>query len=215
LDRENHKPGLSRICRQLQAHTPGLMGEKRLAKYAVLVPLVQTGDGGLAVLFEKRASTVRQAGEICFPGGRIEKSDASPWAAARRETSEELGLPTEQIEYLGELDTLVMPSQLCIYPFAGMLRDHELMRPNPGEVEEVFQISLERLLAVRPTVYEVPLKIQPEEDYPFHLIPNGADYPWRASKVPHLFYEVDGRVIWGLTARILEHFLEVVGREDV
>jgi coenzyme A diphosphatase NUDT7 len=203
------------ISNKLQTHTPGLMGEKRLTKYAVLVPLVQTEESGLAVLFEKRASTLkRQAGEICFPGGRIEQSDGSPWKAARRETSEELGISPEQIDYLGELDTLVMPSQLCIYSFVGLIREPEIICPNPDEVEEFFLLPLERLLGTRPAVYHASLKIQPGEDYPYHLIPNGTDYPWRTGKVSHLFYQVDDRVIWGLTARILEHFLELIGRED-
>jgi len=211
----DQSPTLQRIARKLQARTPGLMGEKQLAKYAVLVPLVRMETGGVAVLFEKRARTVRQAGEICFPGGRIEPTDSSPWAAARRETSEELGLPLEQIECFGELDTLVAPSSMCIYPFVGLLREHRALQPNTAEVEEVFLLSLDQLMAAVPDVHEVPLHVQPQEDYPFHLIPNGADYPWRTPKVHHLFYTIDGRVIWGLTARILQHFLEVAGREGV
>ncbi len=215
MSRADNNPGLSHISRKLGEHTPGLMGEKRLAKYAVLVPLVQTEESGLAVLFEKRASTLkRQAGEICFPGGRIEETDESPWLAARRETSEELGISADSIDYLGELDTLVMPSHLSIYPFVGLIREPERIQPNPGEVEEFFLVPLERLLETRPAVYQASLKLQPDENYPYHLIPNGLDYPWRTGKVSHLFYEIDERVIWGLTARILEHFLELIGTTE-
>jgi coenzyme A diphosphatase NUDT7 len=194
---------------------PGLLGEKRFSKYAVLVPLVELPEGGLAVLFEKRASTLRrQAGEICFPGGHVEEGDESRWAAARRETAEELGLPLEAIRYLGTLDTLVAPSQFCLYPFVGLIGSPELIRPNPAEVEEVFYLPLEMLQTALPDVYEVPVKVQPEGDYPYHLIPHGEQYPWRSGSVSHYFYQLEGRVIWGLTARILAHFLEVIGEEN-
>jgi coenzyme A diphosphatase NUDT7 len=209
-------PGrLAAVTDKLSRHVPGLLGMKRASKYAVLVPLVELQEGGLAVLFEKRASTLRrQAGEICFPGGRVEESDESRWAAARRETGEELGLPLETIRYLGTLDTLVAPSQFFLHPFVGLIEHPELMHPNPAEVEDVFQIPLETLLATRPDVYDVPVRVQPGGDYPYHLIPHGENYPWRSGSVPHFFYRVGDRVIWGLTARILAHFLEVIGTDN-
>ncbi|WP_231558761.1 NUDIX hydrolase [Brevibacillus thermoruber] len=209
----HHSLSVTGIADALRQRQPGIMGEKRLGRFSVLVPLVEREDGTLAVLFEKRARTMRrQAGEICFPGGRAEEGDASPWETARRETSEELGLSAERIRRVGTLDTMVTPFA-CIYPFVGQIDSLAGMSPNPAEVEEVFCVPLQTLVATRPEVYPVKMKVEPGEDYPYHLIPGGKRYPWRTGTVHHLFYRVEGRVIWGLTARILEHFLELVGPE--
>ncbi len=206
------KPLTPEVIRQAMRHRKaGIMGEERCAKHAVLVPLVRMEDGQWAVLFEKRAATLRrQASEICFPGGRIEAEDASEWDTARRETGEELQIPLDEIEYVGTLDILVAHSQQIIYPFVGRIDHSGPIRPNPAEVESVIVIELERLLAATPAYYEVPVRVEPGEDYPYHLIPNGKQYPWRTGTAPHYFYEMDGTVIWGLTARILFSFLETI-----
>ncbi|NGQ95928.1 CoA pyrophosphatase [Brevibacillus sp. SYP-B805] len=195
----------------MKAYKRGLLGEQRLKKHAVLVPLVETPQGHTAVLFTKRAAVLRrQAGEICFPGGHWETSDETEWHTALRETTEELQVPPESIRYLGDLDILVAPSQMIVYPFVGQLAMPERIHPNPDEVEEYFCIELERLLAIDPDCYETLVKVEPLPDFPFHLIPNGREYAWRIGTLPQYFYEIDGRVIWGLTARILNHFLDVV-----
>lgn len=217
MQRKHHEAAaieFEQIQRKLEEHEPGLLGEKRYRKNAVLVPLMKTAENRLAVVFTKRASTLRrQPGEISFPGGHREETDESEWCTAQRETSEELQLPADTIQYMGALDVLVMPSRMIVYPFVGFLARPELIVPNPQEVEEVFAVELDRLCAIQPACHEVTVKIQPEPDFPFHLIPNGENYAWGTAKVPQLFYEVDGRIIWGLTARILSHFLTVVGVE--
>jgi coenzyme A diphosphatase NUDT7 len=200
------------IQRKLSEHERGLLGEKRYRKNAVLVPLIKTSENRLAVVFTKRASTLRrQPGEISFPGGHREETDETEWSTALRETSEELQLPADSIQYMGALDVLVMPSRMIVYPFVGLLARPELIQPNPQEVDEIFTVELDRLLSIQPACYEVTIKMEPEPDFPFHLIPHGENYAWGTGKVPQLFYEVDGRIIWGLTARILSHFLTVVG----
>lgn len=203
------------IASVLNGREPGILGEQKLGRFSVLVPIVTMDDGRLGILFEKRASTMRrQAGEICFPGGRMEEGDSSRWETARRETSEELGLPIERIHFLGALDILFGPSAASIHPFAGYLEDVTDMNPNPDEVGEVFVIPLETLRAATPAVHRVATRVELPEDYPFHLIPGGKQYPWRTGTSEHLFYEVEGRVIWGMTARILEHFIELMGVEN-
>ncbi|MBU8714640.1 NUDIX domain-containing protein [Brevibacillus parabrevis] len=208
------EPGVHRILQVLNEREPGFMGAKQTGVFGILLPLVKMEDGKLGVLFEKRASTMRrQANEICFPGGRAEEGDESRWATARRETSEELGVPLTSIHYVGELDRLIGPGHSAIYPFVGYVEDIAKMKPNPDEVGEVFIISLERLAAAEPATYTSALVNEPEDDFPYHLIPGGKKYPWRTGTVEHLFYELDGRVIWGLTARVLAHFLELIRHE--
>lgn len=189
----------------------GIMGYQKLGFFSVLLPLVTMEDGRLGILFEKRASTMRrQAGEVCFPGGRREEEDQSFWETARRETSEELGIPQEQISYVGPLDILLGPGSSCVYPFVGYLQQLEDLKPNPDEVGEVFVIPLDTLRTTPPSRHRVSMYIEAEDDFPFHLIPGGRRSPWRSGQVEQLFYEIDGWVIWGMTARVLEHFLELL-----
>ncbi|MED4582913.1 VOC family protein [Brevibacillus choshinensis] len=209
-------PTVARIRSLFRDREPGIMGDDRYGLFSVLLPLVHMEDGRLGILFEKRASTMRrQANEVCFPGGRTEESDESRWATARRETSEELGLPLDRIQYIGDLDILLGPGRGSIFPFVGYLEDISDMQPNPDEVGEVFIISLDTLLAMEPAIHTTSSFMQPEEDFPFHLIPGGKRYPWRTGTVEHLFYEVEGRVIWGMTARVLAHFLELIRQKGI
>lgn len=214
-EHEQHPPADRNVAEMIhffKEREPGIMGEQRLGFFSVLVPLVTLDDGRLGVLFQKRASTMRrQANEVCFPGGRMEEADETRFATARRETSEELGLPAENIHYVGALDILLGPGSSCVYPFVGYLEHINDMKPNPDEVGEVFIIPLDTLCATKPSKHRSVTFVEPEADFPYHLIPGGKRYPWRSGTVEHLFYEVEGRVIWGMTARILAHFLELVG----
>ncbi|MGG1658431.1 VOC family protein [Brevibacillus sp. NRS-1366] len=206
---------LAGIADIFQKREAGIMGSKRMGIFSILLPLVKMEDEQLGVLFETRASTMRrQANEVCFPGGRAEDKDDSRWATARRETSEELGLPLSRIHYVGALDMLMGPGSATIYPFVGYIEGVSDMKPNPDEVGDVFIISLHTLLATQPATYRSTVSTQPEEDFPFHLIPGGKEYPWRSGTVEHLFYEIDGRVIWGMTARVLAHFLELLQSDE-
>ena len=89
---------LERLRRYYGGHTPGLLGKRH--EYAVLCPLVEQTDG-LHLLFEVRSAAVRQAGETCFPGGRMEPGE-TPADCALRETEEELAIPPAEICLLGE-----------------------------------------------------------------------------------------------------------------
>jgi len=205
-----NKQPLDPITKRLQLRQRGLLGMEKARKNAVLVPLLHTTDGQTAVLFTTRAHTLRrQAGEICFPGGHWEPDDQTEWMTAVRETSEELQIPLETIEYVGDLDVLVSPAQMILYPFVGYLREPERITPNPAEVADIFTVPLDVLLAMQPEVYDVHLQARPAENFPYHRVPNGENYPWRTGKVPQYFYQVGERTIWGLTARILHHFLDV------
>ncbi|WP_289138980.1 VOC family protein [uncultured Brevibacillus sp.] len=208
-------PQLTKISQVFEQREAGIMGAQRSGVFSVLLPLVKMETGGLGILFEKRASTMRrQANEVCFPGGRAEEGDDSRWATARRETSEELGLPLENIHYIGELDMLMGPGSATIYPFVSYVEGIASMQPNPEEVGDVFIISLDTLCTTQPATYRSNISTEPEDDFPFHLIPGGKRYPWRAGTIEHLFYEIDGRVIWGLTAKVLAHFLELLQSDE-
>ncbi|MGE5403589.1 MAG: NUDIX hydrolase [Candidatus Saccharibacteria bacterium] len=196
--------------RKLKGRLPGFIGHENYFKSAVLLPLVEY-QGELCVLFEVRSFNLNvQPGEISYPGGRIEKSDGGPENAAVRETSEELGLKADDIEVIVQLDTMLTPFNVAIYAFVGHIKDHKLINPNPDEVDHVFYVPVSYLMKYEPIERNVGVKMVMPDDYPYHLIPNGRNYPWREGFYQQFFYQYEDKVIWGLTARILNHFIALL-----
>ncbi|ASK61842.1 coenzyme A pyrophosphatase [Virgibacillus phasianinus] len=198
------------IQEKLKEHSSAILGSEKFSKYAVLLPLVQKNNE-THVLFEVRSHKLRrQPGEICFPGGRIDRRDENDEACAIRETGEELGIKHDQISGVFPLDYVVSPFGMIVYPHAGFIHDIESITPNPPEVGEVFTVPLSYLLKTPPKVYHVDVKVKPEDNFPFDLIAGGQDYNWRTGKIDEYFYFYEDRVIWGLTAKILAHFVDVI-----
>ena len=113
----------------LQTRTPGLMDSKRA--YAVLVPLVEQ-NGELCLLYEVRARTLRrQPGEVCFPGGLMEKGE-SPEDCALRETWEELAIPDRCVRLLGRLDFIAHRANFLMQPVLGVVDGSALDRMAPA-----------------------------------------------------------------------------------
>ncbi|SFM39039.1 NUDIX hydrolase [Pelosinus propionicus] len=176
---------------------------------AVLVPLI-VQDGELAILFERRSTQLSwQPGEICFPGGRIEKEDESSLTAAVRETQEELSLAGEEIKVLGALDDIISPIGVKLHPYVGYLSPLQSIAPSQDEVAEVFTIPLRFLLTHEPIVAHMEMGTRPLADFPFSLVA-GYSEEWKARKTYQVvFYKYKEHVVWGLTAQVLQNFLEV------
>lgn len=176
---------------------------------AVLVPLIWENDQ-LAILFEIRSNHLSwQPGEICFPGGRIEKKDENFISAAVRETTEELGIGAEQIQVLGSLSEIISPIGVRLYPAVGYISDIAPINASPDEVAAVFTVPLKFLLATEPTIGHMERCTRPLADFPFHLLP-GYSQNWKSRKnYQVLFYKYGPHVIWGLTAQVLHDFLAV------
>lgn len=200
----------SKIIAKLANRTPSIMGEQHYKQSAVLLPLVNI-QNQTHILFEVRSLNMRsQPGDICFPGGRIDPEDPSPKHTAIRETTEELGISAKSIESLIPLDYIVNDGRRIIYPFVGKLLKPEEIVPNQAEVEEVFTVPLDFFLTTEPEVYKVHFHVKPEENFPFDLIVGGENYKWNAGHIDEIFYQYNGKVIWGLTAKILTHFLQLI-----
>ncbi|MCX7043634.1 MAG: CoA pyrophosphatase [Gammaproteobacteria bacterium] len=121
-------------------------GVDGLRPAAVLVGLVDRGDG-LQVLLTRRTEALRHhAGQISFPGGRIEGHDADPVAAALREAHEEIGLAPGQARALGYLDPFVTITGFHVFPVVAVIESAFTARRDPGEVDEVFELPLEFLM---------------------------------------------------------------------
>lgn len=116
------------------------------AAAAVLVPLVDHHDG-LTVLLTQRASHLKNhAGQISFPGGRIESSDAGPLAAALRETEEEIGLSREHVTFAGYLEPHLVLSGYWVTPVVGFVQPGFELTLDRREVESTFEVPLLHVL---------------------------------------------------------------------
>ncbi|MRG87856.1 NUDIX hydrolase [Salinibacillus xinjiangensis] len=198
------------ILNKVQGHKPIILGSEEYTKSAVLLPIIQKSDG-LHILFEVRSQHLRrQPGEICFPGGRIDQEDSTEQAAAIRETKEELGLKDQDITNVFPINYLVSPFGMMVYPFVGFIQEPDAVNSNPQEVGEVFTVPLSFFLQTKPDIHHVYINIEPDEKFPFDLIVGGENYNWRTGKIDEYFYLYEDRVIWGLTARILADFINMI-----
>ncbi|MER8708123.1 MULTISPECIES: CoA pyrophosphatase [unclassified Mesorhizobium] len=121
---------------------PRLKLAKALRDAAVLIPVVDHGHEA-TVLLTRRAEKLRNhSGQVAFPGGTIDQTDASPEAAALRETFEEIGLDRDYIEIVGRLPDYVSGSGYRIAPVLGIVRPGFSLTLNSDEVDAVFEVPL-------------------------------------------------------------------------
>lgn len=120
--------------------TPALMRTLRPA--AVLAPVIKRGRA-LSMLFTVRSESLRShKGQISFPGGRRDETDASIAANALREANEEVGIEPGDVEVLGYLDDYPTISRYLVTPVVGLVREAPAWRPEAREVAEVFEAPL-------------------------------------------------------------------------
>ncbi len=188
---------------ELKRHVEAALADRprRVVEQEGLVPaavlLLITGYSAPHILFARRSEQVaHHRGQISFPGGIVETWDGSRLEAALRECQEEIGLPPEAVEILGTLDdTETRATSFVITPFVGLVREPVTWRPDGTEIVQVLEVPLAGLLD--PACYRVEL--------------------WeRGGEVnPVYFYEYQGAVIWGATARILKQFLDLLAPGSV
>lgn len=180
-----------RIKRVLSHRTPRLIEDRKaiFTHAAVLIPIFRD-RGAYGILFTKRSNKVEaHKGQISFPGGRVDKGDASLLDTALRETQEEIGLPRETVEVLGRMDDArTMSSNYVVHPFVGLI-------PYPYP----FTLSsheVEKLILVPFSLFFAPEKLVPVQ--------------YEDSTYQSLTYAYDGEVIWGATARIMQNLVNIL-----
>lgn len=189
---------------KLAGRRPGFVDMDEWRDYAVTVPYLPERD---TLLFEVRAAGVRQPGEVSFPGGLVEPGETMR-AAAVRETCEELLVEAAQIELVAPLDKLHHLGSAIIHPFVANLKGYGGTF-STHEVQEVFEVPFGFFLSTPPAAYCNEISVtRTAENFPRDKVPRWP-YPWAVGRNNVLFYEYEGKVIWGMTARIVRNLAEL------
>lgn len=172
---------------------PGQESPHRAA--AVLIPLVDRHDG-MTVMLTRRTEHLRShAGQISFPGGRMEDTDPTPEETALRETEEEIGLPRSDIQLLGRMGVRQTGTGYRVVPIVGLIEPPFEVVPDPSEVAEIFEVPLDFVLD--PANHRFETRILQGVERQFYVLPYRDYY------------------IWGLTARLLVTLYETLGSETM
>lgn len=187
---------------------PGIIDGTR--EFAVLIPLVER-DGRLHILYEKRAEGIKQPGDVCFPGGKIEEGE-SIIECALRETAEEIGIT--DIEVLGQFDSILEVGRITMHTVVGIIKESDLEKAviNPDEVAEIFTVPADFFSESQPIIFTGKM-VQEVTGFPYEETGIRPDYKWRVGKQDIYIYHYEKWIIWGLTARITRWFTEKMREE--
>ena len=169
---------------------PGMAKPTELVQAAVLVPIVERREGLTVLLTQRTDHLSAHAGQISFPGGRLESTDAGLEAAALRETEEEVGLMRDRIEVVGQLDPYVTRTGFEVTPVVGIVTPPFSLTPDPFEVADVFEVPLS--FVIDPANHLKQSRLHNGIQRQFYVLP------------------YDNRYIWGATAGMLVNLSEVL-----
>ena len=178
------------VIDSLRTLDPKVISPQGLRRSAVVMLMRPTGEAPIDfdIVFTRRSEDLKNhASQVSFPGGRMEQ-DETPAEAAVRETEEELGISTEGLTILGELDSMVTNSGFHVTPMAALLEGEVTYKPDPREVARVFHVPLAALME--------------KEAWEFH------EYQYKSNTVGIWYFHYDNEVIWGVTGHILHCLLE-------
>ncbi len=181
--------------------TPEVVREPRFserppADAAVLVPLVQRDDGLSVLLTQRTAHLPTHAGQIAFPGGKVDAQDSGVHAAALRETHEEVGLHPRHVEVIGQLPVYITGTGFHVTPVVALVQPPFELTPNPGEVDAVFEVPLAFLM-------------NPAHHRRHAMDWQGRQRQWFSMPYLQTLPEASDpveRFIWGATAGMLRNF---------
>ena len=170
------------------ARKQGIPQDRAPKKSAVLILLYPFQNGISTVLIERTVYTGVHSGQIAFPGGKAEETDPDLKYTALRETYEEVGIPVERVEIIGNLtDVYIHPSNYLVTPYIGYLNYSPEFLINEREVQKIIRMDVlntEKLIrSSKKITYSNGLSI----------------------KTP--FYDVEGYTIWGATAMMMSEFM--------
>jgi 8-oxo-dGTP pyrophosphatase MutT (NUDIX family) len=124
----------------------GMEPVQPLIPAAVLVPFIDRPDELTVLLTERTSHLAHHAGQVSFPGGHIEAQDGGPVDTALRETEEEIGLDRRRVAIIGHLDKYITRTGFAVRPVVGVVSPPFVLKPDPHEVAEIFEVPLSFLL---------------------------------------------------------------------
>ena len=172
---------------------PDFMPKPPWKPASVLVPVVERPEGHTLLLTRRTERLQDHAGQVSFPGGGREASDADPVATALRETEEEVGLGRRHVEVVGYLPGYLTVSAYAVTPVVGLVTPDFRLSPDPLEVAEIFEVPF--LFLADPLNRQVM-----ERDFAGH-------------RVSYYQFDYQGHVIWGATAAMLVGFMDTLAEE--
>lgn len=168
-------------------------GSRPASVLAVVSPAAEDPSDARVLLTRRAGRMNSHSGEVAFPGGRVDPEE-HPEHAALREAEEEVALSRNLVRVVGTLEpisTVVSDSAITTYvAMADAPLPMSSLRPNAGEVDRIFDVSLREL--IDPDCYRAEIWMLPEVTYPV------------------FFFEVEGDTIWGATGRLLHRLLTIV-----
>lgn len=160
--------------------------QKPMKESAVLIPLVIRNDVIHVILTKRCAHLRHHPNQISFPGGKFDTSDKSLRHTALRETNEELAIESKYINVIGELPLHYTMTGFSIKPYIAFIDSHVEMKANVDEVSEIIEVPIVEFINNK-THFSLPIK--------------------RESVTMNVYFKpVNGHVIWGATAAMLEQF---------
>jgi 8-oxo-dGTP pyrophosphatase MutT (NUDIX family) len=168
---------------------PGMFPEGDLRAAAVLVPLVDRPQGFSILLTQRTEHLKRHAGQIAFPGGRVDDGDADAVATALREAEEEIALDRAHVEPVGRLDRYITRTGFTVTPVVALIEPSFTLKLDPNEVDDAFEVPLDFILD--------PGNRQ-TESYDFQGV----------TRYFYVFH-YERRNIWGATAGMLVNLAEI------
>ena len=175
---------------QRYVHPPG----GQVVPAAVLVPLVNQPEGITVLLTQRTGHLHDHAGQISFPGGRVDEGDADRTATALREAAEEIGIPRSAVEIIGTLPEWDIPTGFRVTPVVGWIEPPLALSPDTFEVAEVFEVPLDFFLD------------------PANHTRHCDEISGRKRNYSAMPYQ--GRNIWGATAGMLHTLYRVLCEEE-
>jgi 8-oxo-dGTP pyrophosphatase MutT (NUDIX family) len=156
---------------------------RSLCAAGVLIPVIERVAGLSVLLTQRSAELKHHAGQVSFPGGRMEEHDADVVQTALRETHEEVGIPPQAIDVVGYLPPMPTVTGYAVTPVVGLVSADVPLRIDRTEVEYAFEVPLAFLLDRRNE--------------------RALERVYEGRRIPTVEFHYEGERIWGATAHIL------------
>ena len=157
---------------------------------AVLFPLIEKNNELKVILTTRSKDLPSHPGQVCFPGGKLEKTDKNIIECAKRESFEEVGIKNDQINLLGQLDDCITGTNFKVTPVIGLIDSNYIPVLQEKEVADIFEVPLDYF--IEKNNQKIEYANYKNKSYSYY------QYNWKNKK------------IWGSTARIIVNFCEIM-----